>query len=307
LANVTSRLSATRQADYAVRQEAAWKKDVWRTAFVLPSRMTPRRCVRPSAAPWLILTIRVGARVTAGPRAAVTSWSSNASIGRPTTGTSRVSSSATCEWMTICPSTMSAPRATRRRPGWCAICSTRPSIRSGPRSRKSRSAATRRSGWISFAVSRVSISRARNIADPITGPSGAGTASGPEKTNSWPNRLRLAPRRQALVRRRRRPTARPNAGRRLHDVRPPVRRGHRGPVRAHREAAVVLKETVARRVRRDRAVVALKDQVDRDRRDPVVRHDEVLDPWAATALPPVSDRPIHAESVTRPTRQGGGA
>jgi len=171
-------------ADYAVRQEAAWKKDVWHTASALPRRATPRHYGMPSARPWRIPITRAAAKATAAPPAGVTSWCWSALIARIKSGRWLVSSNAICGSTTICRSTTSAPRATRHRLASFDICSIRPSTRSGRSNRKSRSAATRPPGSTSFATFRASISKARNIVDPTTGPSGAGIGNRHAKTNA---------------------------------------------------------------------------------------------------------------------------
>ncbi len=179
-----SRLYCPAVADYAVRQGAPWKKDVWRTASEPQGSRTPRRCAKRLAPHWHIQTTRAGARATAVPPAVATSWSSSAMTAPPTTGRWRASSSATCAWMTICRSATLVLLVMRHRRVRCATCSTRPSIRFDRWRRRSRSDATRPPGWTSSAISQGSTSKARSTAGRTTGPSGAGIASAPAKTSA---------------------------------------------------------------------------------------------------------------------------
>ena len=181
------RLSCPPDAHYAVRREAAWKRDVWRIASAQPRQTTLKRCARGSARRSPTPIIRDGARATVAPPAAATFSSSSASTAHPRPGTWPVLSSATCAWTTICRFATSAPRATSRRRASSATCSTKSSTRFDRSRRTSRSAATPPSGWRSFVACRVYTSRARNTADPTTGPSGAGIASERAKL---PSRLR---------------------------------------------------------------------------------------------------------------------
>jgi len=223
-------LPTSREADYAVGQEAAWKRDVWRTVFGLPRRATPWHYVTPSARPSLIQTTRAGARATAAPPAAAISWSSNASTAPATNGRWPVSSSATCASTTTCPSTTSARPATSPRQASYAICSTRLSTRFDPSNRRSRSAATQQPGWRYFGGFQVSISRARNTVDRTTGPSGGGIASGHVKTNRPPSSRRRGLPRRLVHLGRRTPTAHCH---RLLVQAAQVRRMHRSEALAH--------------------------------------------------------------------------
>jgi len=184
LPQTDSRLYWPAVADYAVRQGAPWKKDVWRTASEPQGSRTPRRCAKGLARHWRIPTTRADARATAVPPAAATSWSSSAMTAPPTIGRWLASSSATCAWMTICRSATLVPLVMCHRRVRCATCSIRPSIRFDRWRRRSRSDATRPPGWTSSAISPGSTSKARSTAGRTTGPSGAGIASALAKTNA---------------------------------------------------------------------------------------------------------------------------
>jgi hypothetical protein len=190
LAADSPRLSRPPDAQYAVRGEAAWKRDVWLIASARPRQAMPPRCARASAPRWRTPITRVVARATVAPPVAATFSSSNATTAPLTIGRWPASSSAICASTTTSPSAISVPRATSHKRASCATCSIRPSTRFDPSRRRSRSAATRPPGWKSVGQFLGFIWKARNTADPIIGPSGVGTASAPDRPRSLQLRRR---------------------------------------------------------------------------------------------------------------------
>jgi hypothetical protein len=283
------RLYASSDAEYAVRQGASWKKDVWRTASARPRPATPRRCATPSAPRWRTLISRGTARATAAPPAAATSSSSNASIAPASSGTWRASSSATCGLTITCRYTMLGRRGMSHRPGSCATCSTRRSTRFGLARRRSRSAAMRRPGSRSSATCLASTSKARSTVDRTTGRSGAGTVSAPAPTSSARSNLPKPGSRSAPGHPRRRRTGLCSAdlAPRVHpsnaDLAPKDSAGQR-PAARHVDRAQTARS-------------AGRDQVARPRNHAAVHRAETVGPAPA----------ILASDLFRPTLRGGGA
>ena len=186
------RLSCPPDAHYAVRRERAWKRDVWRIAFAQPRRTTPKRCARGLGQRSPTPIIKDAAKAIAAPPAAATFSCLSVSTAPHRPGRWPALSSATCESTTICRFATSAPRAKNRRRALFATCSTKPSTLSDRSRRMSRSAATLRTGWTSFARCQGSISRVRSTAAHTTGPSGAGIANAHARPPSRPPRMRLS-------------------------------------------------------------------------------------------------------------------
>jgi hypothetical protein len=86
--------------------------------------------------------------------------------------------------MTIYRSATLVPLVMHHKRARCATCSTRHSTHFDRWRRRSKFDATRPPGWTFSAISPVSTSKARNTAGRTTGPSGAGIASAPAKTNA---------------------------------------------------------------------------------------------------------------------------
>ncbi len=150
----------------------------------------PPSCAMRYKRRWPTQNTAAAARVIAVRPVAATSWSWNASIAPLTSGRWPGLSSATCAWTTTCPSTTLELLLMSRRPAWCAICSTRRSIRFGRLSRRSKSGAMPRSGSTSFVAFLAFTWKARSIVGRTTGRSGVGTASVRARTSAPRNSRR---------------------------------------------------------------------------------------------------------------------
>lgn len=181
MAKDATRLSCPPHAHYAVRREAAWKKDVWPIASARPRRLTLKRCARALARRSPIPTTRAAAKAIAAPPVVATSSSWNGTTGRRRTGTWPASLSATCASTTTCRFATLARLAMSHRRASCVISWTRHSTRFDRPKHRSRSAATQRRGSRSFAQFLASTLRARSIVGRTTGRSGDGIASTPAK------------------------------------------------------------------------------------------------------------------------------